>query len=80
MNLSKQGPFVDVFDGKRRTMFRNYDGNIVLADECKCAIEWLGRKAGTFAHEEPAISFRIIRSIDCPIDEHKSVALQTEAA
>jgi hypothetical protein len=62
----RQGIFITILAGRRRMVYRQFDGEIELADVCKCGTDW-----------QP--DFMVTRSIGCPIDEHRSRALQEVA-
>jgi hypothetical protein len=47
-----------------RSVFRQLDDSIILADACKCFVEYLGG------------GMSVRRSSDCPIDEHRIAAIQ----
>jgi hypothetical protein len=49
-------------EGTVRSAYEQRYGAIILADECKCRVDW-----------NP---FRVTRRIECPIDEHRAVALE----
>lgn len=60
------GIFLTVHAGKRRTAYLQFDGEMVLADECKCWFDW-----------QP--DFLVKRLASCPIDQHRARALQEDA-
>ena len=62
----RHGVFLGDFRGKRRTFYMQFDGELILADECKCRIDYC------------ALYFRVERVFDCPIDEHRVVARNQE--
>lgn len=49
-----------------RSVFRQTNGDVILADECKCVVEFTRGRA-----------MSVKRILDCPVDEHKIRALQT---
>jgi hypothetical protein len=57
------GIFFTSIAGKRRSVYAQLDGEIVLADTCECATDW-----------QP--EFIVTRSISCPIDQHRMRAIQ----
>ena len=59
------GMFFALVSGHRRGAYLNLNGELVLADECKCRVEWTD-----------APGFSIERNLDCPIDEHRYAALK----
>lgn len=71
--LVRHGIFFSVVNRHRRACYMQIDGEPILADECKCFIDWL---AWTGAEKGP--SFRLLRRMDCPIDEHKLAALKAQ--
>jgi hypothetical protein len=64
------GLFFGDFRGRRRSLYTQLDGAVVLADECKCVIDWRNPRDG--------IGFAVKPVIDCPIDDHKAAALRNE--
>lgn len=62
----RNGIFITCVGAKRRTAFQQLDGEVILADECKCLVEWPEELP-----ENWPVSFVIRRRFDCPIDEHK---------
>jgi hypothetical protein len=66
----RHGIFFGDFRGKNRALYMQHDGNVILADECKCRTEW----------GHGAVGFTVQRVIDCPIDEHKVSALNQQQA
>lgn len=66
----RHGIFLSVVSGKLRTCYAQLDGEIILADECKCRIDWLA-----WTGVEEGVSFRIVRLAACPIDAHKQMFL-----
>jgi hypothetical protein len=57
--MSLPGPRLRLIAGHLRLVFQQYDGEIALADECKCEAFW------------DEIGFFVRRESDCPIDEHR---------
>ena len=58
--------------GKVRSVYLQVDGKFILADECACAIIFLGFEPWLNTN----ISFRVERSIACPVDQHRIAALR----
>ena len=58
--MSAHGVFFALVGKHRRSVYAQFDGEIILGDECKCIVDW--PDAGGFA---------IRRQADCPIDEHQ---------
>ena len=75
--LVRSGIFLTYVHGKKRTVYQQLDGEIILADECKCTIEDL-----ELPRSSPRVSFVVVRQPDCPIDEHKRqlIAQQQDSA
>ena len=65
----RHGLFFTVIGRHRRSAYMNLDGSLVMADECQCRVDW--PEAGG-AH---GLTFEIVRRADCPIDEHKRLAI-----
>ena len=73
------GIFFTVIGKHRRSVYENLDGQIVLADECKCRIDFPDK----FFPDDccKGVSFVVTPSLDCPIDCHKVLGLRnTEAS
>lgn len=51
-----------------RSVYPQFGGSFVLADECRCRVEW-GK------HRPEGLNFSVSRSIECPLDEHRQEAL-----
>lgn len=71
-NTNQKGLFFESIyvegEGKHvRALYRQFDGSDILADRCRCRVDW-----------RPA--FVVIKSPHCPIDEHRAAALQLEEA
>jgi hypothetical protein len=62
----RHGIFLGTFAGKRRTFYMQFDGEIILADECTCRMDYC------------ALYFRVECVFDCPIDEHRVLARNLE--
>ena len=59
----RRGIFFTLIGRWRRSCYQQIDGETILADECKCWIDWLP-------------DFTVRRSLNCPIDEHSVAARQ----
>jgi hypothetical protein len=68
----RHGVFLGVFAGRNRTLYQQFDGELILADECKCRVDYCFR--ALTVHEECNLTFSVVRAFDCPIDEHRVVA------
>ena len=66
----RHGVFLGVFAGRNRTLYQQFDGELILADECKCRVDW----PDDFFGPSGAFTFTVERAFDCPIDEHRVVA------
>lgn len=60
------GIFFETVKGVSRSVYRQENGQVVLADSCKCIV-----KHG--ATNVKGVSFSVTRNPDCPIDEHRSL-------
>ncbi len=60
--IVRRGVFFTKIGRVRRSMYQQFDGETILADECKCTTDW-----------QP--DFEVTRSWDCPIDQHRMQAL-----
>lgn len=61
-----------------RAVYEQCDGEIILASDCICRVEHI-IDPETWDAEFPNFAqtkMVVIRSIDCPVDEHKAEALQ----
>lgn len=67
--VHRHGIFFSLVAGRRRSVYTQLDGEIILADECECRIDWPAETGTDF-------SFAVTRNLDCPIDEHKRLALE----
>jgi hypothetical protein len=68
----RRGIFFAVIGNFRRSVYMQLDGSTILADECKCMVEWLDDpRDGGYALP---VGFEILRNADCPIDEHQILA------
>lgn len=65
--VSRIGIFLATVGQRRRTVYENIDGEVIVADACTCAVDW-----------QP--SLRVTRSVNCPIDQHSIAARSAEAA
>lgn len=61
----RHGIFFAVLGKQRRSFYMQFDGKPILADECKCHLNWF---------EDGG--FDVCRSQACPIDEHKALLLK----
>ena len=66
----RRGIFFAFAGRSRRSAYTQLNGETILADECKCAIDW-PEEGGDFG-----LSFTILRRAGCPIDEHRRLALE----
>ena len=66
----RHGIFIMLIGKQPRTVYQQLDGEIILADECKCFVDWPD-EGGPFG-----LSFTIERRAECPIDEHKQMSLR----
>jgi hypothetical protein len=64
------GIFFTVIGKCRRSCYQQFDGETILADECKCVVNW-PEGGGPFG-----LSFEILRNAYCPIDEHQRLTLK----
>lgn len=71
----RHGIFITHVGSRRRMVYQQLDGEIILADECKCRVDW-----PEVLPENWPVSFVIERRFDCPIDEHKRQQLDAEEA
>ncbi|HLZ49257.1 MAG TPA: hypothetical protein VKP61_00765 [Candidatus Acidoferrum sp.] len=73
------GIFFALVGRNRRAVYEQLDGQIVLADECKCRIDYPDKFFPDDMVRGP--SFIITPSPECPIDCHKALGLRlTEAS
>lgn len=73
------GLFFTVVGKHTRSVYENLDGQIVLADECRCRMDFPDK----FFPDDTVsgVSFVVTPSPDCPIDCHKVLGLRnTEAS
>ena len=54
-----------LWGGRRRSVYQQFDGELILADECSCTWDW-----------QP--DFEVTRSVGCKIDQHKAEARRKE--
>ena len=66
----RHGVFFTVIGKHRRSVYQQLDGEIILASECKCVVDW-PEDGGPFG-----LSFEILRNAACPIDEHQRLSLE----
>lgn len=71
--VARNGMFAGSFRGRRRMLYQQLDGEVILADECKCRVEWPEELP-----EHWPVSFVIERRFDCPIDDHRRQLLDQE--
>jgi hypothetical protein len=55
-----RGLFFTKVGERRRSVYQQDDGSVVLADTCSCRVEY-------------GPSFAVVRSASCPIDEHRKL-------
>jgi hypothetical protein len=72
--VARFGIFFTVVGKHRRSVYEQLDGQIVLADECKCRIDYPEK----FFPDDCATeaSFIVTPSPECPIDCHKARGLR----
>jgi hypothetical protein len=74
--------FVTYADGNRRAVYEQCDGEMILASDCKCRADWVPDPEDidfkAFNRGQRSV-FVVIRSLDCPIDEHKAEYLKNHA-
>jgi len=58
-----QGIFLATVNGKRRTVYIQFDGSTELADVCACRVDWTP-------------DFTVTRTFSCPIDQHRARAIR----
>jgi hypothetical protein len=68
--VARRGLFFAVIAKHRRAVYQQLNGETILADECKCIVNWPD-EGGDFG-----LSFDILRNADCPIDEHQRLTLR----
>jgi len=68
--VARHGVFFTAVGKHRRGVYQQMNREIILADECKCTVEWLA-----WTGRETGASFRVTPQIACPIDEHRITAL-----
>lgn len=56
--VAQPGIFFTKIGKWRRAVYEQYDGVLILAEECRCTVEW-----------DP---FGVVRSPFCPIDQHRA--------
>ena len=66
----RRGIFFTMIGKHRRSCYQQLNGETILADECKCAVDW-PEEGGDFG-----LGFKIQRCAGCPIDEHQRLALE----
>lgn len=57
--VAQPGIFFAKIGKWRRSVYEQYDGTLILADECRCVVDWSRFTAVT-------------RSASCPIDQHRA--------
>jgi hypothetical protein len=57
-----------------RSVYMQFDGEVILADECICRVDL---EEDFFPSECCSFSFVVTRDAGCPIDEHKVLAVRT---
>jgi hypothetical protein len=65
VSKTDSGIFFEVMNGVRRSVYRQDDRTLILADSCKCTTNYLK------IDPNRAINFEIVRNPVCPIDEHR---------
>lgn len=71
--ISQQRGIAFTWMGKHlRSVYRQLDDSIILADACVCATDWLST-----LHYGP--SFKVRHLVNCPIDEHRIKATQASS-
>jgi len=56
--------------GVVRSVYPQFGGDFILADECKCRVDYSKPSSA-------GVSFTVIRSNQCPVDEHKQEFLNS---
>lgn len=71
--VTRSGIFITTVGKRRRTVYQQHDGEIILADECTvdCPEE---------LPENWPVTFVVSRRFDCPIDEHRLQLLRKQEA
>lgn len=65
-HIVRRGIYFALIGKRRRSVYQNFDGKVLLGDECKCATDW-----------QP--DFEVKRSEVCPIDAHRMEAFDQTA-
>jgi hypothetical protein len=70
----RSGIFFTVIDRHRRSAYMQFDGKLILADECTCRVEF----TDPFFPAEycSGVSFIVVRNAGCPIHEHSELAVR----
>jgi len=65
----RHGIFFAVVGKHRRSVYMQLNGETILADECKCLVEYPDK----FFPDDccQGVGFVVLRNADCPIDEHR---------
>ena len=63
--ILRRGIYFALVGKHRRSVYQQLDGKLELADLCSCKTDWTP-------------DFGVIRSVGCPIDEHKREAMDDE--
>jgi hypothetical protein len=63
----RHGIFFAPLGKQRRSFYMQFNGEPILADECKCAVDWIDQGG-----------FEVQRYELCPIDEHKALILKAK--
>lgn len=64
-----------------RSIYHQFNGEIELADVCTCKlVEAPPRRCPGPCACCGVVSFVVVRSLDCPIDEHRAAAIRESAA
>jgi hypothetical protein len=63
VKIPRPGVFFVKIGRSRRSVYEQFDGKLVLADECCCGFDW---------NPDPEITYRAA----CPIDQHRVRAIK----
>lgn len=78
----RRNPYLTIIAGRLRLVYQQLDGKIELADACKCVMDFRRSYRATNPRCECCadIGFSVVRSPECPIDDHRLEALKAGAA
>ena len=72
--VMRLGLFFTTIDRHVRSVYQQLDGETILADECRCTVNW---GSNVWRAKRP---FSVTRSLECPIDQHGIAARHPEVA